>query len=405
MLTEAVIRRLAPRAHNDYVAAIVNGDETFEQWEINTPARLAAALATWLAETGGFTIVQENLNYTTPARIAAVWPSRFTVASAAAYVRNPEALAEKVYGGRMGNERNGVGDGDGLRYRGRGPAQTTGRDGYERMGRLTGLPLGDHPELLDDPVNSLKAACAECAQFNAYADRGEKGFMAYSNGINRGNPASTKPPIGWDDRLSWYRRVVKALAVEPVEDDTSEIGDRGALIEGYQKRLAELGYFVGTVDGVYGSLTRSSVLAFQAEAGIATDGKIGPGTRAALNKPDAPRMPVGDRQAATGDDLAKAGSGTVIAARVQKAAAGVLVGGSVAKAAQDSTDILTTMQGWVTDLGGIRAVVDPAVDATKWMLGHWYIAAAVAGIIIIRKSNAIEAARVLAHRIGSNLGR
>ncbi len=404
-LTESIIRRLAPRARDDYVAALVGGQDVFAEWQIDTPARMTAFLGTILSETGGLTIVQENLNYTTASRIAAVWPSRFTSSSAAAYVRNPVGLAERVYGGRMRNEINGVGDGDGFKFRGRGMVQTTGRSGYEKMGRLVGLPLAEQPELLDDPVNSLKAACAECAQFNTYADRGEKGFFAYSNGINRGNPASKLPPIGWDDRLAWYRRVAKALAVVEVDDDTSEIGDRGALIEGYQKRLAELGYAVGAVDGIYGSLLRSAVLTFQAENGLVTDGKIGPLTRAALNKPDAKPLPLGDRTKATGDDLAKAGSGTVIDSRAAGTAAKVIVTTSVASGLQETTDVLGKMQGWVGDVTAIRGVVDPALVLVKWAASHWFIFAAVAGIIVLQKTNAIERARVLAHRAGQHLGR
>lgn len=92
------------------------------------------ALATAHHETGGtFGPVTENLNYTTAARIRAVWPKRFpTVASAEPYVRNSTGLAGKVYGDRadLGN-RNAQ---DGWFYRGRGLAQITGRANYSKWG-------------------------------------------------------------------------------------------------------------------------------------------------------------------------------------------------------------------------------------------------------------------------------
>lgn len=101
---------------------------------------LAYILATAKHETGGsFGPTTENLNYTTVSRIRAVWPKRFpTDASAAPYVRNPEGLANKVYGNRadIGNKYPG----DGWRFRGRGLAQITGRGNYAKFG------IDAHPE-------------------------------------------------------------------------------------------------------------------------------------------------------------------------------------------------------------------------------------------------------------------
>lgn len=84
-------------------------------------------LANILHESGEFSILTENMNYTTAARIAAIWPSRFTVASALPFVRQPQKLANQVYNGRMGNRRN---SNDGWNFRGGGYAQITGRDAY-----------------------------------------------------------------------------------------------------------------------------------------------------------------------------------------------------------------------------------------------------------------------------------
>lgn len=110
--------------------------------------KLAYIMATAHHETGGaFGPRVENLNYTTAARIAAVWPKRFTVASAAPYVRQPQKLANKVYGGRLGN----TAPNDGWTYRGRGPGQLTGRAHYEWFGRELGVDLVGNPDLALDP--------------------------------------------------------------------------------------------------------------------------------------------------------------------------------------------------------------------------------------------------------------
>ena len=75
-----------------------------------------------LHESGGLRWLEENLNYSA-ARLVAVWPRRFpTEDRARPYARNPERLANNVYGGRMGNTEPG----DGWRYRGRGLIQITG---------------------------------------------------------------------------------------------------------------------------------------------------------------------------------------------------------------------------------------------------------------------------------------
>lgn len=115
----------------DIIAAIISslpGISTSHH--LDTPLRLATFLAHVATETGGLTALEENLRYSA-ARLTKVWPSRFPdIASAAPYANNPEKLANRVYGGRLGN----VNQGDGWTYRGRGMFQTTGRENYRRAG-------------------------------------------------------------------------------------------------------------------------------------------------------------------------------------------------------------------------------------------------------------------------------
>ena len=86
-------------------------------------------------ESGGFQKTTESLHYSTPERIQAVWPTRFeTIADAEPYVKNSKALADKVYGGRMGNR------GEGFLWRGRGFLQITGRDRYRLFSSEMRLP-------------------------------------------------------------------------------------------------------------------------------------------------------------------------------------------------------------------------------------------------------------------------
>ncbi|UDF30036.1 UNVERIFIED_ORG: hypothetical protein LHK14_01570 [Roseateles sp. XES5] len=113
-----------------------------------TPLRhLAAVAAEAYHETGGrMQPVEENLTYSAR-RMRQVWPKRFpTIESARPYAGKPQALANKVYGGRLGN----VAPDDGWRYRGRGLAQITGRANYARFG------LAANPDAASDMAMAVR---------------------------------------------------------------------------------------------------------------------------------------------------------------------------------------------------------------------------------------------------------
>jgi putative chitinase len=113
---------------------------------------MAYALATALGETRMDYTKTENMNYSAE-RIRQVWPRRFpTLAAAQPFARNPEGLANHVYGGRLGNTQPG----DGWRFRGHGLVQVTGRDNFEKVGRLLRLDLVRNPSLLLTPGNGAR---------------------------------------------------------------------------------------------------------------------------------------------------------------------------------------------------------------------------------------------------------
>ncbi|MFD2741965.1 MULTISPECIES: glycoside hydrolase family 19 protein [Sphingobacterium] len=129
----------------------VIGNETLTKFQCHFKVPTKAMVAHWFGnvhhETGGFKIHTENMNYTSAQRIMAVWPRRFkTTVDAQPFVRNPKALANNVYGGRMGNDKPD----DGWNYRGRGALQATGKWSYERMGAFLDVDLVSHPEQVAD---------------------------------------------------------------------------------------------------------------------------------------------------------------------------------------------------------------------------------------------------------------
>lgn len=116
-------------------------------------AELDDFLGQILHESDRLQALTENMNYSAE-RLCKVWPGRFpTLADARPYAHNPEALANKVYGGRMGNKAPG----DGWKYRARTPIGLTGYDNYAFVGELMGQDLTVMPELLEQPRFALEA--------------------------------------------------------------------------------------------------------------------------------------------------------------------------------------------------------------------------------------------------------
>jgi putative chitinase len=135
------------------VFAVAAGPERFSLGH----EELDEFLAQILHESAMLTRLEEGLSYSRAERIADVWPSRFPSAAAAApFVRNPEALANKVYGGRMGNDQPG----DGWRFRGRGLIQVTGRANYTALAEVLGEPLVSDPGRLLRPELAVRSAVA-----------------------------------------------------------------------------------------------------------------------------------------------------------------------------------------------------------------------------------------------------
>jgi putative chitinase len=195
------------------------------EYQINTPQRIAAFLSQCAHESAGFTALEENLNYRA-VTMATVWPTRFAVrvpdprdpkktvpqkgpdgrnlpnAFALAIERKPEAIANAVYGGRMGN--GPIESGEGWRYRGRGLKQLTGKDNYTRCGRALQIDLVGNPDLLLQPGPAARSAAWfwQTNNCSTFADRGD--IEGLTRRINGGL-------IGLDDRMRRYRAVMATV--------------------------------------------------------------------------------------------------------------------------------------------------------------------------------------------------
>lgn len=152
-----------------------------------------------LHETTRLEHLTENMNYRAE-RLMQVWPARFpTMAVAGMYQYRPEALANFVYGGRIGNDH----DGDGFRYIGRGIPMVTGKANYKLLQDLTGLPLLDYPTMLAQPEHALR--CAVLWWEKRVPDSAIDSLERVSRAVNGGT-------IGLDDRRLLTRKASEALA-------------------------------------------------------------------------------------------------------------------------------------------------------------------------------------------------
>ena len=206
MLTRTQLKSVFPKAIDADIDAFLNfGEQALKSSGIlDGLTRLQYFLAQLGHESNGLTSREENLNYSA-SRLMEIWPGRFpTLDVAQQYDRDPEKLANFVYGGRMGN----VNPGDGYRYRGRGYIQLTGRDAYRDVGQIAGLDLEAHPELAAKPENAIKIACAfwTWKKINPACDAGD--FTAVTKKINGGTN-------GLDDRIEWLTKVKSVVATAP----------------------------------------------------------------------------------------------------------------------------------------------------------------------------------------------
>jgi len=128
--------------------------KAFDKYSINTNKRQACFLGQCLHESGGFKHLEENLHYSA-ASLMRTWPSRFPdMDTAEKYANNPEKIANKVYGGRMGNTE----EGDGWKYHGRGIIQLTGKENYANCGHSLGVDFVGNPDWVATPEYAALSA-------------------------------------------------------------------------------------------------------------------------------------------------------------------------------------------------------------------------------------------------------
>jgi len=175
-----------------------------EKFKINTPLRLSHFLAQCLHESGGFKLVNENLNYSAEG-LATTFPKYFTKELATIYARNPEKIGSHVYANRMGNGAESTKEG--FKFKGRGYIQLTGKENYKIFSTEIGEDCVSNPDLV-----ATKYPLASAAWFfsrnglNQISDLGSTADVVTK--VTRRVNGGIK---GLSERLSYFNKVYPLL--------------------------------------------------------------------------------------------------------------------------------------------------------------------------------------------------
>jgi len=183
-------------------------NETFQRFGILTPAQQASWIGQCGHECGNFRILEENLNYRAPTllKLFPKTPKRqwgFTPEEAAAYEKQPQRIANRIYSNRMGNRDEA--SGDGWRFRGSGFLQLTGHSNFYHAGQALGVDFVMQPELVRTPMYAAQTAgwFWQTHKLNQYADSGD--FVTMTKRINGGT-------IGLEDRIKHINHALHVLS-------------------------------------------------------------------------------------------------------------------------------------------------------------------------------------------------
>lgn len=131
----------AAQANAEKYAAGLN--EAMTRFEITTPRRVAAFLATLAVESQNLSKVEEDLYYKNAERLVSIYPRAFSnVLEAKPYTRNPEGLSGMLYDG----------------FHGRGLIQLTWKRNYLLAGFALGEDYVANPALVCEPRHAALTA-------------------------------------------------------------------------------------------------------------------------------------------------------------------------------------------------------------------------------------------------------
>lgn len=177
--------------------------EVMEKFKIDTAVKLSHFLAQCGHESGGFKVVNENLNYGAKGLLTIFKKYFPTEEKAKLYERKPEKIANLVYGGRMGNGVEATGEG--YKFRGRGYIQLTGKANYTEFDKVVAENIVENPDLVATKYPLLSAAWffhKNC--LGKCVDASDASVLAVTKCVNGGT-------IGLPDRQKHFKEYYNLL--------------------------------------------------------------------------------------------------------------------------------------------------------------------------------------------------
>ncbi len=256
----------------------------FEEYEINTPNRIAGFMAQTSHESRDFTALTENLNYSEKA-LNSVFGRYFGKGkrNAKEYARNQEKIANYVYQDEFRSKRGALGNtspGDGWLFRGRGIKQLTGRNNYAAFGKSVGMSAEESAEYVATEKGAMESACWfwKTNKLQKWADKGDN--KGLTKAINGGTIGLADRNSRWDNCLAVMGGKVptKKASTKSSGSRTLRKGMKGDDVAKMQKALGI------SADGDFGFGTQTSVKKWQKMNGLVADGIVGPATQAKMFK-------------------------------------------------------------------------------------------------------------------------
>ena len=197
ILTQEQLKQMVKNPHIDQWYAAL--EQLLDDYEINTPQRVAAFVAQCAHESGNFVFIKENLNYKAASLMKTFGKYFPTADIAAQYANTPERIANRVYASRMGNGDEA--SGDGYRYKGAGFIQLTGKSNYAAFDKFVDDDILANPNLVATKYPLLSAGWYwNSRALNVSSDKGASDDVVtevtkkVNGGVN-----------GLDDRLKHFK--------------------------------------------------------------------------------------------------------------------------------------------------------------------------------------------------------